>query len=278
MDTQLNITILGCGSSTGVPRIGGDWGNCDPQEPKNRRRRCALLVERHGPQGTTTLLVDTGPDIREQLLAANTQHIDAVLYTHAHADHVHGIDDLRFFVMVSKRKMPVYMDASTSERMMQAFGYCFETPPGSSYPPIMQEHRLQSGQPLIVEGAGGSIPVLPFLVNHGDIDALGFRFGGLAYSPDLHDIPPESLQLLANLDHWIIDCLREKPHRSHLCLADALAWLERLQVPSATLTNMHADLDYNALRSRLPQHISPAYDGMELLHEFRNYCAESANS
>jgi phosphoribosyl 1,2-cyclic phosphate phosphodiesterase len=260
----LKFTILGCGSSGGVPRPALGWGDCDPKNPKNRRRRTSLLVERAGPNGTTRVLVDTSPDLREQLLDAEVEWLDAVFYTHEHADHTHGIDDLRAFFIKQRRRVDVYLDEPTAASLRVKFGYCFTSPPGSDYPPILTDHRLTAGAPVTVEGEGGAIAVLPFRQQHGDIPSLGFRFGGLAYSCDLSDIPPESLAALANLDVWILDALRYRPHPSHLSLDDALAWVERLKPRRAILTNLHSDLDYEVLRGKLPVHVVPAFDGMTL--------------
>lgn len=261
-DDVFEFTILGCGSSTGVPRLDGDWGTCDPEEPRNRRRRCSLLVRRIGAGGTTTVLVDTGPDVREQLLSVGVTTLDGVVYTHPHADHLHGIDDLRGLALRNHRLIDVYLDEPTAERAHQAFGYCFRTPPGSSYPPILAEHRIRAGQPFAIDGAGGPVPVLPFLQHHGDIDSLGLRFGGLAYSSDLHDLPAESLPHLEGLDVWIVDALRERAHGSHFTVSDALGWIERLKPRRAILTDLNIDLDYATLAARLPPHVVPAHDGL----------------
>lgn len=179
----LTFTILGCGSSGGVPRVGQGWGACDPANPRNRRRRCSLLVERTGPHGKTSVLVDASPDLREQLLDAHVTHLDAVLFTHEHADHTHGIDDLRPLAIHNRRRVDIYADEQTSRVLHQRFGYCFATPPGSGYPPILSDHRYREGREIVVEGAGGPIAALPFRQRHGDIDAFGFRFGDVAYSP-----------------------------------------------------------------------------------------------
>jgi phosphoribosyl 1,2-cyclic phosphate phosphodiesterase len=261
---SLTFTILGCGSSSGVPRVGSGWGACDPNNPKNRRRRCSLLVERHGPSGVTRVLVDTSPDLREQLLDAEVTHIDGVLFTHEHADHTHGIDDLRALALHQRKRIDVHLDARTSESLRQRFGYCFVTPAGSSYPPILREHRLEPGLPVSVEGAGGAITALPILQNHGDIVSLGFRFGGLAYSCDLNGLPPDSVAALAELDTWIVDALRHTSHPSHWSLSETLDWIARIRPRRAILTNMHVDLDYEALRAKLPGHVEPAYDGMRV--------------
>jgi phosphoribosyl 1,2-cyclic phosphate phosphodiesterase len=260
----LTFTILGCASSGGVPRPALGWGACDPNNPKNRRRRCSLLVERHGPDGVTRLLVDTGPDLREQLIDAKVDWLDAILYTHEHADHTHGIDDLRGLFLKNRKRLDVYADEPTSRMLTTRFAYCFVQPAGSEYPPILNMHGLHAGRALTIDGKGGPIPVLPFSQDHGDIASLGFRFGGLAYSSDLHDLPDAGAAALDGLDIWIVDALRYMPHPSHFSVADALAWIERLKPARAILTNMHTDLDYEVLRPSLPPNVEPAYDGMRI--------------
>jgi phosphoribosyl 1,2-cyclic phosphate phosphodiesterase len=260
----LTFTILGCGSSMGVPRAALGWGDCDPDNPKNRRRRCSLLVERHDGGARTTVLVDTSPDLREQLLAADVRSVDAVFFTHAHADHTHGIDDLRPLFIQARRQVDVYLDDATGRALEKKFGYCFETPPGSDYPAILRSHRIVAGEPKTVNGAGGPISVLPVLQQHGDIHSLGFRFGGLGYSCDISGLPGQSVEAFAGLDVWIVDALRYAPHPSHFSLDDALAWIARVQPQRAVLTNLHSDLDYAALRAKLPAHIEPAYDGLKM--------------
>jgi phosphoribosyl 1,2-cyclic phosphate phosphodiesterase len=256
------FTILGCGSSMGVPRPALGWGACDPNNPKNRRRRTSLLAERRGPKGVTRVLVDTSPDLREQLLDADVDWLDGVLMTHEHADHCHGIDDLRPLFVRKRRKIDMYASEQTSSALHQRFGYCFKTPPGSEYPPILTEHRLVPGQAVTIDGEGGPITALPILQEHGDIASLGFRFGGFGYSCDLSGMPAESVAALAGLDVWVVDALRYAPHPSHFSLADALAWVERLKPRRAILTNMHADLDFETLRQALPSHVEPAFDGI----------------
>lgn len=256
------FTILGCGSSGGVPRIGAMWGKCDPTNPKNRRRRCALLVERRGPGGTTAVLVDTPPDLREQLLSVRADALDAVLYTHDHADHTHGIDDLRMVAYAMKKRVPCYFDTYTRESLVTRFAYCFEQPAGSSYPPILIARDLVPGAPVVIEGAGGAIEALPIRQFHGDIETLAFRFGDVAYSPDVSALPLDSIPMLENLDLWIVDALREIPHPSHFSLKEALEHIARLRAKRAVLTHMTGDLDYEALRRVLPAHIEPAYDNM----------------
>ena len=261
---KLDITILGCGSSGGVPRAALGWGACNPDNPKNRRRRCSILVERHGAEGKTQLLVDTSPDLREQLLGADVQKLDGILFTHEHADHTHGIDDLRGLFIRHRRRLDAWLDEPTSRAMHARFGYCFMTPPGSEYPPILNEHRLVPGKPVTIEGDGGPIAALPVLQDHGDIPSLGFRFGNVAYSADLVGMPDESAAALTGLELWIVDALRHTPHPSHFSLSQALEWIDRLKPKRAVLTNMHTDLDYEALRETLPAGVVPGYDGMQI--------------
>ncbi len=258
------ITILGCGSSGGVPRVGSGWGACDPADPRNRRRRCSILVERGSGDAVTRLLVDTSPDLREQLLDARVTRLDAVLFTHEHADHTHGIDDLRPLVIHMRRRMPVYMDEATSRIMRARFDYCFTTPPGSDYPPILDERPILPGTPVVVEGAGGAIWAMPLPVRHGPIEALGFRFDDIAYVPDVSTMPEATERLLHGLDVLIIDALRYTPHPTHFSVAEALALIERTRPGRAVLTNLHSDLDYAKLAGELPAHIVPAFDGLRV--------------
>ncbi len=261
---RVRATILGCGSSGGVPRIGNDWGDCDPDNPKNRRRRCSLLVEgmSDGAPGVTRVLIDTGADLREQLLGVGVDALDAVLYTHAHADHIHGIDDLRVLAISSHRRVPVYYGAETGARLHEAFAYCFRTPPGSGYPPILDGHVIEAGHDVVIDGQGGSLTFTPFDQLHGDIMSFGFRIGNLAYSCDLSGVPDESLPALTGLDVWIVDALRYKPHPSHFSLEDALRWIDRMTPKQAVLTNLHIDLDYEKLEKETPASVTPAFDGM----------------
>ena len=261
---SLEITILGCGSSGGVPRVGQGWGKCDPANPKNRRRRCSIFVTKHGRAGRTQVLVDTSPDLRQQLLDLGVDRIDAILMTHPHADHTHGIDDVRPLVIEAKARIAMHMDAATARIVRRTFGYIFETPPGSLYPPLLDDHRLESGRPIVVEGPGGDLDVLPIGLHHGEIDSLGFRFGRVAYTPDLNAIPDASVAMLEGLDLWIVDALRDTPHPSHLSLDETLGWIERLKPRRAILTNLHTDMDFETLARRLPSHVEPAFDGMTL--------------
>ena len=261
---SLKVTILGSGTSGGTPRIGNRWGACDPANSKNRRLRCSLLVQRETADGVTTVLVDTSPDLRQQLLDAGVGWIDGVLYTHDHADHVHGIDDLRMVAFNGERRVDVYYDPHTGQQLHDRFRYCFETPANGEYPAILRGHEIRPGATVKIEGAGGTIEALPFRQRHGSGFSLGFRFGGLAYSPDVSDLPEESLSALQDLDVWIVDALRYTPHPSHFSLEQALSWIARVKPKRAILTHMHLDLDYATLCRELPTNVEPAYDGMVL--------------
>lgn len=265
----LRVTILGSGSSGGVPRIGGSWGVCDPTEPRNRRRRCSALIEQwqDDPSKKTTVLIDTSPDMRDQLLDTGTEWIDGVLFTHDHADQSHGIDDLRMVAINRMKRVDVYMDEPTAATLTDRFGYCFKTPEGSTYMPILNEHRLTAFEPVTIEGEGGPITALPFDQDHGEIRSLGFRVGPVAYSADVVDVPEESFDKLQGLECWIVDALRYKPHPTHAHVDRAVEWLKRVNVPHGVLTNLHVDLDYRKLSSELPDGFEPAYDNMALEFE-----------
>lgn len=262
MSTRLRFHILGCGSSGGVPRIGGHWGDCDPNNPKNRRRRCSMLVERETENGTTRVLIDTSPDMREQLIDAGVGTLDGVIYTHAHADHVHGVDDLRMVVFNMRERVNVWADRATCDALLDRFGYVFVQPEGSSYPPILNLNLIDG--PVTVRGQGGDITFLPFKVEHGRIDALGFRIKDLVYLPDVSAMNDEAWKILEGAECWVLDALRRDPHPTHSHLEQSLEWIKRSGVPNAVLTNMHIDLDYETIDAETPDHISPAYDGMVL--------------
>lgn len=257
------VTILGCGSSGGVPRPGAGWGACDPLNPRNRRRRCSILVERIGDKGRTNVLVDTSPDLREQLIDAGVSHLDAVLYTHDHADHTHGIDDLRPLVIHQRKIAACHATLPTQQSLRERFGYIFETPAGSDYPPIATLQTLRPGIPITIHGPGGSIDALPFSMEHGPgYEALGFRFGDLAYASDVSALDGTAKAMLTGLGTLIIDALRYSRHPTHFCLSEALALIEELEPARAILTNLHTDLDYRRLVSDIPEHVQPAHDGM----------------
>jgi len=264
--TSLIATILGSGSSSGVPRLGGpdgagDWGACDPKNAKSRRRRCSLLLRR----GKTQLLVDTSPDLREQLLAARVTHLDGVLMTHPHADQTNGIDDLRPLTFLMKKRVDMHADYATLDHLMRQFAYCFSTPEGSEYPPIITGHLIpEPFAPFAIAGQGGAIPVLAFWQVHGPVRSLGYRFGPLAYSSDVSALDEQAFAALEGIDIWIVDALRHTPHPTHANVATALSWIARVKPRRAILTNLHHDLDYEQLRAALPKGVEPAYDGMAI--------------
>jgi phosphoribosyl 1,2-cyclic phosphate phosphodiesterase len=260
MTSELRFTILGCGSSGGVPRIGGHWGHCDPDNPRNRRRRCSMLIEQEGPDGVTRVLIDTGPDMHAQLVDVGVDRVDAVAWTHSHADHVHGLDDLRQIVFNTRERLDVWADAPTQRDLLARFGYAFEQPEGSPYPPILNLHEITG--PFTICGAGGDITLTPLVVNHGSIDALGFRVRDLAYVPDVVSIPDAAWEQLQGLDCFVIDALRRAPHPTHANLDQALEWIDPLSPQRAVLPNMHIDLDYATVDAETPEHVTPAYDGM----------------
>ena len=262
---RLQVRILGSGSSGGVPRIGNDWGVCDPAEPRNRRSRCSILIRSWAPGAAqpTLVLVDTSPDMREQLLAARIDRLDAVLLTHEHADQCHGIDDLRALVIRHRRRMPVHMDQVTGDIVGQRFAYCFEGSGG--YPAILDKKvDLEDGQVVRIEGPGGPVDILVLAQDHGGIPSLGFRIGTFAYCNDVVRLPETTLARLGELDTFVVDALRYTDHPTHASVSQALAWIDRLKPRRSVLTNLHVDLDYRKLRAELPAGVAPAYDGLEL--------------
>ncbi|MCA8889978.1 MAG: MBL fold metallo-hydrolase [Parvularculaceae bacterium] len=272
---KFRVIILGCGSSGGVPRFGGDdgagnWGACDPGEPRNRRTRCSILVERadaggdfSNRQSVTSVLVDTSPDMRSQLLAARCARLDAVLFTHDHADQSHGVDDLRVFALSQYKKMPVYINQETGGELLRRFDYCFRQKEESWYPPILDHIEMPpAGEPFNISGPSGDIPVTAFLQRHGGVDSLGFRFGDLAYSSDVVDLPEESFEILAGVKIWIVDALQLKPHGTHAHLAKTLEWIDRVKPERAVLTNLHVTMDYATVARITPDNVTPAHDGM----------------
>ncbi len=262
-DRRLRFTLLGTGSSGGVPRVGNDWGACDPNEPKNARTRCSALVDVYNVQTAdvkTRLLIDTSPDMRMQLLAQNVAHLDAILYTHDHADQTHGIDDVRALAIRHRKQIATYMDAETAATLFPKFEYVFEGSGG--YPAILDlQPYIRPYESVAFTGQGGKISTLPVVQQHGRIRSLGFRFGALAYCNDLNGLPSETLNHLGDLDILIIDALRYTPHPSHAHLEQALAWIKILEPKRAVLTNLHVDMDYQTLLGELPEGVEPAYDG-----------------
>ena len=262
---ERRFIILGCGSSGGVPRLGGHWGDCDPNEPRNRRQRCSVLIEQEGAGGITRVLIDTSPDLRNQLLDAEVGTLDAVLFTHSHADHVHGLDDLRMIVFNMRKRLSVWAEGDTQNALYARFGYAFVQPEDSPYPPILDMHTINGD--VTIDGAGGPVTLTPFEVNHGSMDALGFRVGDVAYLPDVAQIPDDVWPVLDGLECWIVDALRRTPHPTHSHLEQSLEWIARVRPRTTVLTNMHIDMDYRTLIDELPEHIAPAYEGLTLRYE-----------
>ena len=265
--------LLGCGSSGGVPRIGGPdgrgaWGDCDPAEPKNRRTRCSIAVQRaddaRGWEGPlTTVLIDTAPELRLQLTREGIGRADAVFYTHDHADQTHGIDDLRALALNGGARVPVYYDPDASPALLSRFDYCFERAEGSPYPAILEARRLpQAGTPVSVDGPSGALGVTAFWQEHGHVPSLGYRVGPIAYSSDLNDMAEDSWDVVEGAGVWIVDALRYAPHPSHAHLDRALEWVERAGAKRGVLTNLHVDMDYRAVAEATPAHVEPAFDGM----------------
>lgn len=262
MKVTRRFTLLGCSSSPGVPRINGDWGNCDPNNPRNRRTRASFLIEQIGADGgKTTVVVDTGPDFREQMIRSKVEHIDAVIYSHAHADHLHGIDDLRGYFHSQHKRIPIYAEPYTMRRIEEGFGYCLKTPPGSAYPPIVDPQVIEDlDRTITVTGAGGSISFLPLKQQHGDIISIGVRIGDVAYCCDVSDFPEETVAKLSGLDLLYIDALQYRPHPSHLSLEQALGWIARFAPDRSVLTHMHTPLDYDTVMAETPDNVEPGYD------------------
>ncbi len=250
----MRITVLGCGTSSGVPMIGCGCAVCTSKDPRNKRRRCSILIETLGQ----TILVDSGPDLRLQLLDAGVGHIDALIYTHAHADHVHGIDDLRALNNVMHRAIPAYAEAEVLARIRARFDYAF------------QENRAEMGywrpqlQPHVFAGPFriGPVPILPFRQGHGRSDTWGFRIGGFAYSTDCDVLDEAAFAVLDGVEAWIVDALRDAPHPSHAHLDRTLDWIARLGPARAWLTHMNHEVDYEDWLARLPLGVAPAHDGL----------------
>ena len=250
----MKVTLLGCGASTGVPAIGPNWGACDPQDSRNRRRRASLLVE----VGATAILIDASPDLREQLIDARVRRLDAVVMTHAHADHLHGIDDLRQVNRLMRAPIPLWADGATLAEIASRFGYALEPPaePGRFYKPTLDPHEIVG--PFAV----GGVPVVPFAQDHGYSTTLGFRIGAMAYSTDVTELDEAAFAALTGIELWIVDCMRREPHPTHSHLAKTLCWIARVGPRRAVLTHMAQSLDYRRLAAELPAGVEPGCDGL----------------
>lgn len=255
----MKVTILGCGGSSGTPAVARGWGKCDPQNPKNRRLRPSILVENN----ETCLLVDTSPDLRQQLLDGNVMYLNAVLFTHYHADHLHGIDDLRQINRNMNTPIDAYADPETLDIIKKRFGYVLEPLAEDAtmyYKPTLSPHVLMDGDALSI----GDIDIQVFTQDHGFCDTLGFRFGSIAYTTDVVELPDHAFDILSGVDTWIIGTLVDNDHPTHAHVDKALDWIDRVGPRRGVLTHLGLDLDYDDLQRRLPGHIEPAYDGMIL--------------
>ncbi len=263
---SLTYTILGCGSSGGVPRADGAWGACDPTEPRNRRSRCSMLVRRdraNVEDEETTVVIDTSPDFRLQMAGAKATRLDAVLFTHDHADQTHGIDDIRVFAVRTRRRTPCFMDRETHDLLTRRFSYIFEG--GLGYPAIAEPRLIPPhGEAWSIDGPSGAIPVVTFEQAHGPIKSVGYRIGDAAYSSDVSDLDETGFDALKGVRLWIVDALRWTPHPTHANVEKALKWIARVAPERAVLTNLHIDLDYADLKGKLPPGVEPAYDGMSI--------------
>jgi phosphoribosyl 1,2-cyclic phosphate phosphodiesterase len=263
---RLEVTILGSGSSGGVPRADGNWGVCDPADPRNRRSRCSMMIRRmsgEGPERWTTAVVDTSPEFRQQTAAAGAKRLDALLMTHDHADQAHGIDDIRAFAQRQRARIPCHVDAATQATLDRRFGYIFHGEKG--YPAIADLVRIPPhGVDWRVDGPSGALPIVTFDQDHGEVRSVGYRFGPAVYSSDVLQLDDAAFQAMVGAELWIVDALRYTPHPTHAHLERTLEWIGRLRPRHAILTNLHIDLDYAELAMRLPPGVEPAYDGMRI--------------
>ena len=253
----MRVTVLGCGSSSGTPSVDWGWGNCDPNNPKNTRLRPSILVE----DGKSRVLVDTSPDLRAQLLRHDIKSLDAVLLTHSHSDHLHGIDDIRSINRLMKSSLVLYSDEQTIKIVKTRFPYVLEPLAEDStyyYKATLEPHQIVPGQQF----TAGNMAVRAIAQDHGFMDTLGFRFGDFAYSTDLIAMGEESFDLLSGIRVWMLGVFTDKPHPTHLDVDRALEWINRVGPERAILTHLGTGLDYDQLSKRLPSGVEVAFDGM----------------
>jgi len=265
--------LLGTGSSGGVPRVDGDWGACDPTEPKNRRLRCSLLVETAPSLNAlyagqaTRLVIDTSPDFRQQMLEAGSPQLHALIYTHTHADQAHGIDDVRALVYQRREKLDTFMSPETSRDLQTRFDYIFQTPEHSSYPPLLNAHIIKPDEDISCTGPGGELNARLFDVEHGSMPCSGVQIGPFIYTPDVKGLDASAKAIISNHPIWIVDALRQTPHPSHAHLAMTLDWISALRPHHSVLTNLHIDMDYRTLCETLPKGVRAGFDGLTLIYD-----------
>ena len=254
---SLKFIILGSGSSMGVPRADGDFGNCDPRNKKNFRTRCSALIKFNNEN----ILIDTSPDLRQQLIFNNIKSINKIFYTHLHADQTHGINDLRAFFLLNKKQLPVYADKKTAKYLLSTFKYCFKF--SLEYPPTLILNDLKKEHVFKNKNMKISIKAIP--VKHGNIESICYMINNrLAYASDISLIYEKDLNLLKNLDYFVVDCLWQKNHFAHFNLDQVLKIVKIIKPKKTVLTNMHSDLDYAKLKKILPKNIVPGFDGLTI--------------
>ena len=255
---SVEINILGCGSSSGVPAIGNSWGNCDPKNPKNRRLRSSILIQ----SDKSSIIIDANPDLTQQLLNANVKKLDAILVTHTHSDHINGIDDFRFLNVIMKKDINLYASENSINEIKKRFGYVFEKlvpeANGFYYKPCLN--------PKIIKGSFkiNDLTISSIIQNHGFTESLGFRINNFAYCTDVLDFEDSQFKKLKNLDLWIVDCLRFIPHKTHAHFDKVMNWIELLKPKKTILTHMNYEVDYDFILSKVPKNCFPAYDGMTI--------------
>lgn len=253
----MRITVLGCGNSGGVPVIGCDCPVCRSAEPKNKRTRVSILIEINN----INILIDTSPDLHQQAIRHDIRRVDAVLYTHDHADHTHGIDELRAFNYMNNKEIPIYGDKATINTLQQRFPYVFLTRPSNIWFRPSLEPRVIAEGAVTPFGLDG-VTVTAFEQIHGKNKTLGYRIGNFAYSTDTNKLPETAFDALKELDLWVVDCLRYTEAPTHSHLAQTLEWIRRVKPKRAVLTHLSHDFDYAKLSSELPDGIEPGYDGL----------------
>ena len=255
---SVKFTILGCGSSLGIPRIDGHFGKCDPKNKKNYRTRCSALITTH----KSNILIDTSPDIKSQLISSKTKNIDRVFFTHFHADQTHGINELRLFYLKNKKKIPVHADKRTKNYLINSFSYCFKN--STSYPATLKMNNVKKMHNYKFGKEKISIKSIP--VQHGKINSICYIINNkCAYAPDINKIYQKDLIHFKNLKYLVIDCLRYDPHPAHFNLVDVLNLIKIIKPQKTIITNLNNEIDYSTVKKELPKNVVPAYDGLSFV-------------